>query len=136
MAEQLLDQNGNSLLVQQGESFNFVGTFKDVSATPVQLTKADILTIKLTLFAGTTIINSRNAQSVLDANGGTLATDGTLTIALDPADQVIVDTMLTAGQTETHVARLDWTWSDGSTRTGRAEYTFKVEKLAAPTVPE
>lgn len=135
MAEpiQLYDQNSNELVVQEGESFNFTATFKDVSATPVALTKAQILTLTLTLYQDTTIINSRDAVSVKDANGGTVTTAGVLTMKLDPADQAIVNTSKRAGTLEEHVARLDWTWNDGQSRTGRAEYKFKVEKLSSPS---
>ena len=131
MAKQikLKDQNGDDLVIQDGESMNIIATFSDVSSTPETLASTDILTISLTLFAGTTAINSRSAQSVLNANNGTLASDGTLTIALGPLDSVIVGTV-SAGATETHIARLVWTWNDGAARTGIAEYTFEVEQTA------
>ena len=134
MSKQILlkDQNDDHLVIQAGESMNMIASFSDVSATPATLTSTDISTITLSLFSGTTIINSRSAQDVKNANGGTLTTDGTLTIKLDPLDAIIVGS-LTAGQTEVHVARLTWTWNDGTARTGLAEYSFNVEKLAAPT---
>lgn len=130
---QLKDQNNDNLIVQQGESFNFTGTFEDVSATPTQLTSDEIVTLKLTLFAGTKIINSRNAQDIKNANGGSLTAAGVLTLKLDPTDQTIVDGSLATGATEQHIARIDWTWNDGSVRTGRTEYVFEVEKLASPS---
>ncbi len=135
MSEKIIlrDQNGNDLRVQEGESFNFTATFKDVQATPVALTKSQILTLTLTLYAGTTVINSRSAVDIKDANGGSLTDAGILTLKLDPADQVIVDTTTRAGATETHVARFEWTWNDGRARTGVSEYTFKVEKLPSPS---
>ena len=135
MAKQirLKDQNNDNLVVQQGESFNFEATFTDLASTPAALTSSDILTLTLTLFAATTIINSRDAQSIKNANGGTLTAAGALTLKLDPADQTIVDGALAAGGTEQHVARIDWTWNDGASRTGRAEYLFEVEKLASPS---
>jgi len=130
---QLKDQNGADLVVQVGESFNFLATFKDMSATPVQLTKAQILTLTLTLYAGSSIINSRNAVSVKDDNGGAVTTAGALTLKLDPADQVIVDTSLENRGYEDHIIRIDWTWNDGQSRTGRAEYRFQVEKIVTPS---
>jgi len=100
----------------------------------VALTKAQILTLTMTLFDKTTeaIINSRNAVSVKDVAGGTLTTAGVLTMKLDPADQVIAGTLSTGGK-ETHVIRFNYTWNDGQSRTGRSEYTYDVEKLATPS---
>lgn len=126
----LKDQNVNDVIVQEGKSFPIIVTFEDVSPTPKQLTASDILTLELTLFSGTTAINSRNAQSVKNENGGTLADDGTLTMKLLAADNPIVDNTLTAGALETHIARFVWTWNDGADQTGGVEYEFKVEKLA------
>lgn len=130
---QLYDQNGNELVVQAGESYNLLATFKDVADPPATLTKANILTLKCTLYAGTSVINSRSAQSVLDANDGTVTTAGALTLKLGPSDNVIKDSALDVGDTEQHVCRLTWTWSDGTTRTGIVEYVFDVEKIASPT---
>ena len=125
----LKDENNDDLVIQAGESMNIIASFSDVSDTPTTLTSDDILTVTLTLFAGTTAINSRLAQSVKDANGGTLAADGTLAIKLGPLDSIIVGS-LAAGATEVHIARLTWTWNDGTARTGIAEYTFEVEQVA------
>ncbi len=134
MAKQILlkDQNGNHAVIQEGESADLVGVFSDLASTPTTLTIDDILTITLTLYAGTTTINSRSAQSVKNENDGTLASDGTLTVKLGPLDAIIVGAA-TAGQMESHIARFTWTWNDGTVRTGREEYLFNVEKLAEPT---
>lgn len=128
----LKDENGDDLVIQTGESMNLIATFEDVSSTPATLDSDDLLTVTLTLYAATTIINSRNAQDVKNANQGTLTTAGVLTVALGPLDSVIVGT-LTEGQTETHIARLIWTWNDGTARTGIAEYTLEVEQTASPS---
>ena len=132
----LKDSNGKWQTVQQGESFNLPAVFHDAADPPVQLASDDILTLTVTLFAGTTIINSRDEQDILGVNGGTVSEAGALTLALDPADQAIVDGTLPAGALEKHIARIDWTWDDGTERTGRVEYAFWVEVLAAPEVPE
>lgn len=140
----LLDKiTGLPAVAQQGESFDIVATFKDVAPTPATLTEANISTVTLTLFDDLTekFINSRNAQSVKDANGGILATDGTLTIQLQPADNAIVDGTIAVKSTEKHVARITWQWidedADGNdvTRTGIEEYELLVEVKATPTAP-
>jgi len=133
---QLKDQDGDNLVIQQGESHNMDPiTFKDLANPPVQLTAANIVTLTLTLFDAATEakINSRNAQDVKNANGGTLDTDGTFTMALDPADAAIASGSLATGGKETKVARYDWTWNDGQARTGRVEFIFEVEKVASIT---
>jgi len=127
----LKDQNNDDLIIQQGESMDIVATFADVSSTPATLTKDQVVSLTVTLYTGTTILNSRDGQDVKDANNGTMATDGTLTLALGPSDAAIVSAA--AGATETHIARFTWTWNDGAVRTGICEYTFEVEALASPS---
>jgi hypothetical protein len=130
MRKHLLDASGKATPVQAGESSDVVVTF--VGLNSVQIAKATIATLTATLFDATTgsIINSRNAQSVLDANGGAVASDGTLTLRLQPADAVIVGDA-DEGETEEHVLRLTWTWSDGVlTRTGVQEWLLLVEQIA------
>ena len=132
--KQAFDQHRLPAVAKESTSVTFDVTFKDTSNTPVALTKDGILTLTMTLFDKTTeaVINTRNAVSVKDANGGTVSTAGVLTMKLDPADQVVVGTAST-GDKETHVIRFDYTWNDGESRTGRSEYTYDVEKLATPS---
>ena len=134
MSEQirLKDENGDDLVIQAGESMNLIATFEDVSSTPLTLDSDDLLTISLTLFSGTTIINSRDGQDVKNANNGTVTAAGVLTVKLGPLDSIIVG-VLNAGATELHIARIKWTWNDGVARTGISEYTFQAEKIETPT---
>ena len=131
--KELKDQDNDKLVVLQGTSCDLGPiTLSDLSATPVPLTKAQIATLTLTLLAGTTAINSRNAQDIKDANGGTVTTAGVLTIELDAADNAIIDGTIAVGGEEEHVALLLWTWSDGEdTRTGGIELVFGVRKKVA-----
>ena len=132
--KQAYDQDKLPAVAKEAASVTFSVTFKDTSSTPVALTKAQILTLTMTLFDKDTeaVINSRNAVNVKDANGGTVSTAGVLTMKLDPADQAIAGTLAT-GAKETHVIRFNYTWNDGRSRTGRSEYTYDVEKLATPS---
>lgn len=130
MAKNLLDASGKATPVQAGESCDVVVTFKGMNG--VAIAKASLATLTATLFDTTTkaVINSRNAQNVLDANGGAVASDGTLTLRLQAADAVIVGTV-EVGDTEEHTLRLTWTWSDGVlTRTGMQEWAILVEQIA------
>ena len=118
-----------AITVQEGESCDVVAVPADMNGDAI--TKANLATLTATLFDEATgaVINGRNAQSVMDAHGGAVATDGTLTLRLQPLDSVIVGSV-EVGETETHILRLEWTWSDGTaTRTGRREWGIKVQKV-------
>lgn len=131
MATILNDAAGDAVTVQEGESCNVVVLFKFAGTAIV---KASLATITVTLYDKTagTIINGRNAQNVLDANNGVVATDGTLTLRLGPLDNVIVGTPA-VGATQLHHARFAWTWTDGvATRTGIEEVAITVENLVTP----
>jgi len=133
---ELRDSNGNENFVQEGESANITATFEFEGTS---FDKAAVLSLVGTLYdlENKTYINSRNAQDILDANNGTLATDGTLTLRLGPTDNVIVDTTNTPqGSVEVHVLRVKWTWNDGvEGRTGIEELAFSVERLKAVVAP-
>lgn len=90
----------------------------------VALAGASVSAVALTLYnrRDGAILNSRTAQSVLNANGGTLAAGGLLTMILSELDNVL--TSQTPG-TEEHVALFEWTWASG-TRFGKKEVTFTV----------
>lgn len=132
LPEDLLDTDGNLAVVDQGESHTIVAELKHGAAA---ISKAELVTLTLELFdeASEAIINTRDAQSVLDANGGTVSTVGVVTMELDAADNPIVSTALGVGDREAHIARFTWTWlSSGRTRTGKHEIRFLVRKLADP----
>lgn len=130
--QQIKDSSDKVVPVQAGESCNIVATFHDMGGTAIA--KAALLSLTATLYdeATSAVINSRNAQSVLDANQGAVASDGALTLRLTPSDAVIAGSV-SVGATERHVLRLTWTWSDGvATRTGIDEWVLLVEKIATP----
>lgn len=131
----ITDSSGNAVTAQQGESCDVVLTFKDLSGATI--TKANLITLTLSLFDQKTsaTINSRSGQNVIDANGGSVATDGTLTLRLQPDDNPIVSSSVVVGASENHVLEFTYSWNDGVlTRTGKSvPYTLAVEKLAVPT---
>jgi len=131
--QMLRDSKNAPAVVQSGESCNVVVTFEDL--TGVTIVKASLITLTVTQFEQKTaaIINSRNNQSILDANGGSVANDGTLTLRLQPLDSVIANANTNVETNEVHVLRFDFTWSDGvSTRTGRENRGLSIERQAAP----
>jgi hypothetical protein len=106
-------------------------TFDVVKPGGAQVPLSALLTLTLTLFDGDTgsvatgpYINSRNAQSILNANGGTVVDNGTITSAiltLSAADNPLI----TAGKrAEWHIAFFVWTWTGGGP--GEKAYAFRV----------
>ena len=87
-----------------------------------------LTTLTLTLYAddaAQTIINGRNAQDILNANGGTVNGAGVLTLTLAPADNAILDTDLPY---ERHIALLQWAWGVG--KQGKFDLVLIVRNLS------
>jgi hypothetical protein len=130
---ELWDRTGRVVTVDEGEHADIVGEFLDANGDTIL--KASLSTVQLTLYDRTTlaIINTRNLQSVLDANGGTVDTAGEITMRLNATDNAILDTELEVGEIEEHVARFTWGWNDGvEAREGKEEWLVRVAKLAVP----
>ena len=127
----LVDAAGDVPAVQEGESCNITGTFQNGDDA---VAKASLVTVTLTLYDELTsaVINSRNDQDILDDNGGSITAAGVLTLKLQAADNCVCGS-IAAGRTESHIARVKFTWTDGElTRTGIQEFRLHVEKLATP----
>lgn len=117
--------------VSEGQSCDFVLTPTDPDGAAIDAN--DLLTLTLTLYddESDAVINSREDQDILDANGGTIEEDLTVTVRLDGDDNVIVGSA-SEDEIERHVARFEYTYNDGEqTRTGKAERVFGVKKLAS-----
>jgi hypothetical protein len=126
---ELLDQDGELAVVHEGESCNVTGQLMMGDTT---IAKTALATLTLTLYDAVTesILNSRNAQDILDANESSVDADCNVTIELDAADNDVVDSSKDTGDRELHVAMVTWTWNDGnSTRTGKELMSFLVEKM-------
>ncbi len=80
---------------------------------------------------GTTgaVINSRNRQNILNANGCTVSTGGLMTLTLTPADNVIVNT---GKSSERHVALIEYTYAAGL-KAGKEEILVDVYNLSRTT---
>ncbi len=93
------------------------------------LGSGDLATLTLTLYdrASGSIINSRSAQDVLNANQVTVDGSGNFQFSMNPADNPILDDTL---DVETHVALFEWTWSaGGATKAGKHEIYLLVKNL-------
>ena len=112
--------------LKQGASTRYQVQFVDEDGTAIS--EGAILTIVMTLYneADGAIINSRNAIDVKDANIGTLAPDGTLTLDFTPDDMPIIDTDC---EVEYHIVLLKFTYSDGTTKTGIVEAALGVQQI-------
>lgn len=83
-------------------------TVRDTDGVAIPL--ASMTTITLTLKKSGNPINERDAQSILNANGGTYhATSGLLSIVLTPDDNIMVG----AGDVERHSALVEFTYASG-----------------------
>lgn len=98
----------------------------DDGVTPVP--GSTLSTLTLTLYcedADLTIVNARDAQNVLQANGVTVDEAGLLTWVLSAADLAILHDALPF---ERHIALFQWTWP--TSKAGKFECVFSIRNLA------
>ena len=83
--------------------------------------------LKLTLYnrADGSIINTRNQQNVLNANGVAVDSSGNLTWTMEPADNPIVDAALSY---EEHVALFEIGWSSDAKKNNH-DVIIRVENV-------
>lgn len=133
--EKLLDVDGAYVIIDEGESLNLQVTIKDAAEATIDAATVTTLVFDLYDKEKTTTINSRTGVDVKNANNATI-TSSILTIRLDPADAAIVTTAdhPAGGQPETHVAKVTFTYDDGTTtRTGTKRVQFGVSAVESPT---
>jgi hypothetical protein len=110
-------------VVSESTTLKLVGTLKDESGALIN--GASLSTMSLTLYnvVDNAIINSRNAQSILNTNGGTIDGSGNWTLTLSPADNTVMDQ---SAASEDHVAIIKWTYSSGPVQGGVQSYSITV----------
>jgi len=115
-------------VIREGATVVYQATLQDEDGDAIAL--GDITTLTLTYYnqADASIINSRSEQDVLNANNVAVSDAGVLTWSLQPDDTVIVNTTLTRGQKETHLALFELTWDSGD-KVCRYEVTFEIEQI-------
>lgn len=101
-------------------------TVKDTSGVVIPLSAMTTITFTLSDEATGAIINSRDAQSILNVNGGTYhATSGLLSLILTPSD----NTVRGAKQVERHRALFEFTYDSGA----KADlYPFAIDVTSVP----
>lgn len=97
----------------------------------VAIPAANLSTLTATLYVKRSgaIINSRNAQSILNANGGTVDSSGNGTLTLTPADNAIVSA---TGAEEDHELLIEWTYAAG-VKAGKHLIHLRVANLTKVT---
>jgi len=121
----------SSEVVPEKSTWRYTGVLKDETDTVVAA--AQLTTLTLTLYAldaALTIINSVDAVNILNVGRGTVhATNGTVTIIFEPADNAILDAALIE---ERHLALIQFTYAAGA-KAGRHEVEFAVRNMAKVT---
>ena len=99
-------------LTDEHKTSRFTSILRDEAG--VFVPAADLTTLTLTLYQKsdrTTIINSRDAQSVLNVNNVTIDTLGNLVWLMQPADNVVSDQTI---DKESHIALFQYSWNAGA----------------------
>jgi hypothetical protein len=112
--------------VNERTSTQYTATLRDETGAVVPDTS--LSSLLLTLYvpdANLTIVNGRDSQNVLNANGVTVDASGVLTWTLTPDDTAILDDAL---EVEQHIALLTYTW--GINKAARHRFVVLVRNLA------
>ncbi len=124
----LKSPSGEQVVVNEGEVAKVTANFIDYDDGILEVSNILSITATLRNAEDDSIINGRDGQSVLNANGGTLEdVDGeaVLTLYLNEDDNANIGGLL-SGQ-EVHWLDFTWTWDDGvATRTGKSNYEYYV----------
>ena len=132
-----LKKSGRS--VNEGSAAKYTATLKDPAGSAVTL--SNLTTLEMVLYNQRTgaVINGRGSvssgnytfQNVKNLQNVTFhSSSGLLTWNMQPGDNVIVDTTLAPGESETHVAVFRFVYSDGSDNyTDYHTEVFEVEQV-------
>lgn len=109
-----------SFTVAERNTLYLQGTVKDEKGQAFQ---PSTLTLYLYDRFTDTVINSRNRQDILNANGGTCDASGVWSLTLTPTD----NTFVTAGKkSEKHIALIEWTWDDNQGNPAYGSKTLEI----------
>ena len=115
--------------IMEKTTVKVTATVEDEDGNGLAAGNLDTLTLTLYSLEDETIINSRDAQDVLNANGVTLDVNGGLIWTITPSDTIIVDTTLSA---ERHRAVFEWTYDIG-VKNGKHVIDMRVINLVKVT---
>lgn len=103
-------------------------TLKDENGAVVPGSALDAATLTLSVVPTGAIVNSRNAQNVLNANNVTISEQGVVTWTMQAADVAILDD---TRRIEVHRALFVFTWN--GTRTLPYELDYEIDNLSKLT---
>lgn len=111
--------------VAEKSSAKITGQLQDEDGNGIP--SSSLSSLKLTLYVAgqpSQIINNRNKQNVLNANGVTIDSQGNLIYIMTPEDNQIIG----SSPRERHIALFEWEWS-GATKAGRQQILIEVVNL-------
>ena len=111
------------LKVKENASALYSGQLTDLNGDNLQLSDIATLTLTLTKDSSGEVINSRNAQNILNANNVVVDSAGYMTWTIQPADNEVLDDAL---KFEVHDAVFTWTWG---TPVNTKRHELKIEVL-------
>lgn len=114
-----------STIIPEDSTSTYTAILRDQDGVAVGAASLTALTLTLYNEATGAIINSRNAQNVLNANNVTVSAGGVLTWSMQEEDNPIIDSGLGI---ELHTALFAYTWDSGA-RSSRHEAVFQVQNL-------
>ena len=111
--------------VREKTTRRYTAVLKD--ETGVAIGGGTLSSLKLTLYnrADGSIINARNQQNALNANGVTVDSSGNLTWTMEPADNPIIDATLSY---EEHAALFEIGWASDAKKNNH-EVVIRVEHV-------
>lgn len=117
--------------INEGSTAIYTATLKDEAGTVIPSNAISALTLTLSNVADGTIINSRNAQDVLNDNNVTIhESSGLLTYTLQPLDTAIQDA---DEPYETHRATFQCTYNSGAGQSNW-DVDFMIRNLSRVSV--
>jgi hypothetical protein len=113
-----------SQTLPEQKTARFTALLKDELGVAIPSSSLNTLTLTLYNKKDLAIINSRNKQSILNTNGGTVDSSGNFTLTLTPSDMIVVRKVQAQ---EPHIALVEWTYGAG--KAGGHELEFTVDNL-------
>jgi len=119
----------NVLDIDESTSAVYTATLQDETGTVIPSAAIDSITMTLTEMSGGEVVNSRNAQDVLNANNCTMhATSGLFTWNVQPADVAITLSTIAVDAKERHKALITVVWN--TTKKMHRVIKFRIHNLA------
>ncbi len=114
-----------TFVVDERTMQRFTATIFDEARQPIPAKALDSLTLTLYDRASNSVINNRNAQNVLNANGVTVDPSGNLAWLMSPADNTIFRSVAS----ETHIALFEWTYGPRGAKRGNSQVGFSIRNV-------